>query len=192
MTSHTRTHRFAALACALSLTACGSTAHHARSHEHSDSDLNGPELITAPLPASIAPNPAPRTVARQSATPAGAITAYATAFARSSSTELSRRESTLLAYATPAFAARLRSSYAAARAQTARALPAGAAMTGSIEALALHAPTPVTRKGVVALTQSLQLPGEPPQRPVTVDYAFTLRSEPRGWRVASFVPLVAP
>jgi hypothetical protein len=192
MTRRRRLHQLPVLACALALAACGSAPHARARREHPDPDLSGPQRIVAPPPAAIAPNPAPAAVALQSATPTGTITAYATAFARTSSAQLPARESTLLAYSSPPYAASLRSSYPSARAQTARALPDHAAMTGAVEALALRAHGPRTYTGVVAISQSLQLPAQPPQQPVTVDYSFTIAHLPTGWRVASFVPIVAP
>jgi hypothetical protein len=175
----------ALLALVVALSGCGGSQHHGRT-EPPDPDLNGPQQLPMPLAAAIVPNPSPQAVARQSASASGAILAFATVYARSSLAGLTGRESTLLAYSSAAYAAHLRATYSQARAQTARALPDGAEMTGAVEALALRPGTASRRTGLLAIGQSLQLPGEASQPPVILHYMFTLQHSAEGWRVASF------
>ncbi len=175
------------LALAAVLAGGGGSHHHGRP-EPPDPDLNGPQRLAAPLPASIVPDPPANAVASQSATPDGAILAFATVYAHSSLSGLAGRESTLLAYSSASYAARLRGSYAQARAQTARALPNAASMTGGVEALAMRAGTASQRSGLVSLGQSLQLPGQASQPVVIVNYNFKLQHTLEGWRVAAFDP----
>lgn len=176
---------------ALALTACGSTRRPII-HEHPDPDSHGPIVLPTPLAGALAPDPSPSIVSAQTATPTGAIIAYATAYARTSTAALAARQTTLAAYATPALARSLGASAPTERAQTARALPAGAQMTGAAEALALHSISPTTARGVISVTQTLVLRRQEPQRPVVVDYRFTLTHDRAGWRVASFTPIVEP